>query len=110
MICVPIDAIWTIGIAIRPVKKMYANRSPSVIVPVDDRAAADEDHHDADGADDDARERRRRRDAGHRLGDVAEELVRALREDQVLAPLGRVGLDDAHAAERLVEPAGDFGR
>ena len=48
-------------------------------------------------------------DAGHRLRDVAEQLVRALREDEVLAPLGRVGLHDADAAERLVQPAGDLG-
>ena len=33
MICVPIEAIEIIGAATRPVKKMYMNRSPSVIVP-----------------------------------------------------------------------------
>ena len=41
VICVPIEAIWTIGMAIRPVNEMYANRSPSVIVAVDDGVAAD---------------------------------------------------------------------
>ena len=35
--------------------------------------------------------------------------MHALGEDQLLALLGGVGLDDADAAERLVEPAGDLG-
>ena len=48
------------------------------------------------------------RDAGQRLRDVAEQPVRALREDELLALLGRVGLDDADAAERFGEPAGDL--
>ena len=43
------------------------------------------------------------------LRDVAEQPVHALGEDQLLALLGGVGLDDADAAERLVEPAGDLG-
>ena len=43
------------------------------------------------------------------LRDVAEQLVRALGEDEILALLGGVGLDDADAAERLVQPAGDLG-
>ena len=75
---------------------------------VHDRPPADDDHDDPDRANHDARERRRRRDAGHRLGDVAEELVGALGEDQVLTPLGRVGLDDTNAAERLIQAAGDL--
>ena len=37
-------------------------------------------------------------DAGDRLGDVAEAAVHALREDELLALLGGVGLDDADAA------------
>ena len=55
------------------------------------------------------RERGDRRHAGQRLRDVAEQAVRALREDQLLALLGRVRLDDADAAERFGEPAGDLG-
>jgi hypothetical protein len=35
--------------------------------------------------------------------------VDALREHDLLALLGGVGLDDADAAERLVQPAGDLG-
>ena len=102
MICVPIDAICTSGAASRPVKKMYMTKSPSVIVSGEDRAAADEDHHHADDADDD---RRRTRSSTETpvidCGDVAEQLVDALREDELLALLGGVGLDDADAAERL---------
>ena len=84
-------------------------KSPSVIVPGQDRAAADHDHQHADDADDDRRERRDRRDAGDRLRDVAEQAVHAPREDQLLALLGGVGLDDPDAAERLVQPAGHLG-
>ena len=43
------------------------------------------------------------------LRDVAEQPVGALGEDQLLALLGGVGLDDADAAERFVEAAGDLG-
>ena len=43
------------------------------------------------------------------LRDVAEQPVHALGEDQVLALLGGVGLDDPDAAERLVQAAGDLG-
>ena len=50
------------------------------------------------------------RDAGHRLRDVPEQPVRALREDQILATLGGVGLHDAHAAQRLIQAAGHFRR
>ncbi len=77
--------------------------------PVDDRPAAHDDHDDADGADDHARKRGRRRNARHRLRDVAEQLVRALGEDEIFALLGRVGLDDAHATQRLVQPARQLG-
>ena len=41
------------------------------------------------------------RRAGDRLGDVAEQLVRAAREDEPLARLGDVDLHEADAAERL---------
>ena len=74
-----------------------------------DRRAADEHHRDADGADDEGRERADRRHAGQRLRDVAEQPVRALREDELLALFRRVRLDDADAAERFGEPAGDLG-
>ena len=75
----------------------------------DDRAPAEEDHQHADDADDDGAARGGGRHAGHRLGDVAEQPVRALGEDDLLALLGGVGLDDPDAAERLGEAAGDFG-
>ena len=39
------------------------------------------------------------------LSDVAEQAMDALREDQRLALLGGIGLDDADAAQRLGEPA-----
>ena len=74
-----------------------------------DRVAADEHHRDADQAEDDRRERGDTRYPGERLRDVAEDAVRALGEDQLFALLGRVGLHDAHAAERLGEAAGYFG-
>ena len=77
-------------------------------LPGDDRAAAQPDHQDADDADDDGAARRRRRHAGHRLRDVAEQPMRALGEDDLFALLRRVRLDDADAAERLGEPAGDL--
>ena len=90
-------------------KKMYMTKSPSVIAPGEDVVAADPDHHDADHADDHGAARGGGRHAGHRLRDVAEQLVRALGEDDLLALLGRVALDDADAAERLGQPAGDLG-
>ena len=75
----------------------------------DDRAPAEEDHQHADDADDDRAAGGGGRHAGHRLRDVPEQAVRALGEDDLLALLGGVGLDDADAAERLGEAAGDFG-
>ena len=85
-------------------------KSPSVIAPGQDRAAADDDHDHADDAD----------DRPWRTPPIAETPVidcamlrnsrcTPLREDQLFALLGRVGLDDADAAEGLVEPAGDLG-
>ena len=88
---------------------MYITKSPSVIVPA--RIARPPTTiistpmtptMSVDTADDGG-------DADHRLRDVPEQPVDALREDQRLAPLGRVGLDDADAAERFGEPAGDLG-
>ena len=70
------------------------------------RRPADQHHRDQARAED---QRRRGADgghAGHRLRDVAEQPVRALGEDHLFALLGRVGLDDADAAERFGEPAG----
>ena len=77
------------------------------------RAAGDgaraADHHDhADDADDDRGERGGAGDGGDGLGDVAEELVDAFGEDDVLALLGRVGLHHADAAEALGQAAGDL--
>jgi hypothetical protein len=40
VICVPIEAICTIGIAIRPVKKMYENQVAERHRPATNRAAA----------------------------------------------------------------------
>ena len=74
------------------------------------RTASHDDHHDADHPDDHAGKRRGRRHARHRLGDIAEQAVRALGEDQILAALGGVGLDDAHATQGLVQATGHFGR
>ena len=42
------------------------------------------------------------------LRDVAEQPVRALGEDDLFALLRGVALDDADAAERFGEPAGDL--
>ena len=109
VICVPIDAIETSGAATSPMKKMYMIRSPSVISPAMIGAAAQPDHQHADDADDHRAARGGRRDAGHRLGDVAEQPVRALGEDDLFALLRGVRLDDADAAERLGEPAGHLG-
>ena len=56
---------------------------------------------DADGADDERRERRDGRHAGDAIcATLRNSRCAPLREDQLLALLGRVGLDDAHAAER----------
>ena len=101
MICVPIEAICTTGAASRPVKKMYMTKSPSVIVPARMARPPMRIIITPMTPTMTVRQRRRRRDAGHRLGDVAQQLVDALREDDLLALLGGVGLDDADAAERL---------
>ena len=109
VICVPMEAIYTSGAATRPVKKMYMTKSPSVMRAGQDVAAAQPDHHHADDADDHRGAGGGRRDAGHRLRDVAEQAVRALREHDLLALLGGVALDDADAAQRLGQPAGHLG-
>ena len=109
VICVPIDASWTTGIVISAVNDRYITRSPIVIVPVriDDPPisiiamplapiTSDENAMTADVPVSDLR-------------DVAEQPVRALREHELFALLGRVGLDDADAAERFGEPAGHLG-
>ena len=109
VIWVPIEAIDTSGAATRPMKKMYITKSPSVMRPArmslppshTISTPTDADDHGAAGGG--------RRDAGHRLGDVAEQPVGAVREDDLFALLGGVALDDADAAERLGEPPGDLG-
>src|SRR5690606_9888630 len=75
----------------------------------EDGVAADEDDEDADRADDEDGDGVDRGGAGDAAGDVAEEAVHALGEDALLAALRRVDLDDAVAAERLGEAAGDLG-
>ena len=50
VICVPMLAIETSGAATSPMKKTYMMKSPSVMRPGEDVAAADPDHHDADHA------------------------------------------------------------
>ena len=77
--------------------------------PAHQVATADENQHDRNRAEHDARERPHGRHTGHRLGDVAEELVRALREHEIFAALGGVGLDDADAAEGLIEASRQIG-
>ena len=74
-----------------------------------DRAAADDDHQHADSPDHELRECADAGDAGHRRRDVAEQLVRAARKNEPLAPLGAIRLHDPDAAERLRQPAGDVG-
>ncbi len=109
VICVPIDAIETSGAATSPMKKMYMKKSPSVIRPammsrppsqiitmlitpmIDVAAGGGRGH------------------AGHRLRDVAEEAMRALRKDDLLALLRGVALDHANAAKRFGETTRDFG-
>ena len=104
-----VDASWTTGIVISAVNDRYMTKSPIVIVPLRidvpptsiiamPIAPMTSAENAVDG-----------RHAGQRLRDVAEQPVRALREDELLALLGRVGLDDADAAERFGEPAGDLG-
>ena len=50
-------------------------------------------------------------DAGHgeRLHDVVQQAVHAAGKDAGLALFGVIALDDAHAAQRLGEAAGDLG-
>ena len=67
--------------------------------PRANRGAADQDHDDADRAEDEGGERRNARHARQRPRDVAEEPMRALRKDQLLAFLGGVRLDDTDAAQ-----------
>ena len=74
-----------------------------------DVAAANPDHDHADDTDNDRAARRGRRHARHRLRNVPEQAIGPLREDQFLALLGRVALDDADAAERFGEPAAHLG-
>ena len=107
--CVPIDAIWTSGIGHQSDEERVHDEVAERHRAGENRATADDDHHHADDAGDHGRSRADRRRSGDRLGDVAEELVRAAREHQSLARLGHVDLHQTHAADRLGEPAGDFG-
>ena len=85
-----------------PTKKTYMNEIAERHRAGEDRAAADDDHAGRRSCPMiDRRSRANRRRAGDRLGDVAEQLVRAAREDEPLARLGDVDLHEAHAADRL---------
>ena len=108
VICVPMLASWMTGIVRSAIIEMYMKRSPIVICAGADRRAADsmtampmapmtrpEKAPIADTPVSDLR-------------DVAKQPVRALGEDELLALLRRVGLDDPDAAERFGEPAGDL--
>ena len=107
VICVPMLAIEIIGAASRPMKKMYITKSPSVMRPATMSLPPIQIMTTPTtpmitvlptsvG----------RRHAGHRLRDVAEQAMRAVREHDLFALLGGVALDDANAAERLGEAAG----
>ena len=75
---------------------------------VEDGTSTDEDKDDADHADNNSREGRDPSDARHGPRDVAKQPVRSACEHDLLAFLRRVGLDDANAAQRLSQTAGDF--
>ena len=109
LICVPMFASWTTGIAISAVNDRYMTKSPIVISPARIDGSADQHHRDQRRPEDQRRGRADRGHAGQRLGDVAEQPVRALGEHHLLALLGRVGLDDADAAERFGQPARHLG-
>ncbi len=68
--------------------------------------AAEHDQQHPHSAHDHGREGAHRRDAGDGCGNVAEETVYTLREHDALAPLRRVDLHGAHAAQRFAESAG----
>ena len=103
----PIEAIDTSGAATRPMKKIHDQIAEGHLAR-QDGLAAQTDHQHADDADHDGAARGRGRDAGHGLGDVAEQAVRTLGEDDFLA-LFRRRLHHADAAERLGQPAGHLG-
>ena len=109
VICVPIEAIETSGAATSPMKKMYMTRSPSVISPARIARPPSQIISTPMMPMITVLPAVRRGHAGHRLRDVAEQPVRALGEDDLLALLGGVRLDDADAAERFGQPAGDLG-
>ena len=96
-----------------------ADEEPEVQGERDERAHGHPSRLDLVGADphdrhaDDAQKQRRDRgdgrEAGHRARHVPEEAIGALREDQRLAPLRAIRLDDPDSGEGLGQPAGDFG-
>jgi hypothetical protein len=90
-------------------KKMYIIRSPERHFAGNDRAAAEPDHEDADDPHDHRAAGRRRGHPRHRLRDVPKQTMGALREDNLLALLRRVGLDDPDAAERFGQSPRDLG-
>ena len=74
---------------------------------VEVRAHVHDDH--ADDAEDDGGRERHEGLRGERADDVLEEAVDTAGEDRGFAVFGVVALDDADAAERFGEAAGDFG-
>src|SRR5262245_19762455 len=74
-----------------------------------DRVSAEVREHGADEPDDGHGDRARGRDARHRAPHVVEQAIDARREHALLLGLRHVGLDHAHAADRLGQPPRDVG-
>ena len=108
VICVPMLASCTTGTVISAVKVRYITKSPMVICParielpptsiIEMPMAPSTTVEKAETLDTPVSD----------LRHVAEQAVRALREHQLFALLRGVGLDDADAAERFGQPAGDL--
>ena len=75
----------------------------------EDLARADEHHHRADDAHQHGGRKAHERHGGERLQHVVEQALDAAGEDGGLALLGVIALDDAHAAQRFRQAAGDLG-
>ena len=107
--CVPMFTIWKTG-------RDHEGEEHVVAEVVADRPGASEHSVTAEPHDERRNEAehsggRRRHDAGHgeRAHHVLEEPLDAFREDRMFALFGVIALDDANAAERFREAAGDFG-
>ena len=108
VICVPIVAISTSGMATNAGEKYVHEKVAERHAARQDIPAADKDQNDPNNADDDRGESHDARNCRHRPGYVAKQSMRAAREDQFLAFLRRIGFDNADAAERLCQTAGHF--